>query len=687
MFTAAGHREARYLRMKRTIFAGILALMILLLALPGVVSAADLNVEGSILPSAPVAAFSASPLVGVAPLSVTFTDTSTPVGYIDTWKWECNAGSGWVQFSTAQNPTYPDFVAGAYDIRLTVSNSGGSNAVTKTHYIAVATGREPLVTVQSGTVTGDLYVESPTTYATGVTEVTKTFTLPPESVGNIQWAKLYVNTYSGSAANTYALTSTVKLGGTPLGVETMDIASETNGNSYPLNDHVNKVYSDYEAQYDVTTLISSANPVVNVKSEAISGKSFDGRIKGVTLVVAYNNPASTTQTKYWVNHGGDWSNPGSGSTIFDTTVLTSGWVSAESKIRQFSSSDATTYTFNGVSKTPGGSTPSYNGLNTWDVTSDINAGSSSTLEYIKSASFKTTLATLKVKYAAPTADFSATPLSVDKNLPVAFTDASSGSITSYVWNFGDGATSTDKNPSHTYTTTGKKTVALTVTGPTGTNTKTVTDMITVKEPAPVIDFTPTSASGPRPLTVNFAGTNTGGSVTSWAWDFGDGTGTGQTITHTYQSAGTYTVTLTATGPDYTDIETKTNIISVGDSSIAVTVTDASIPFGTMAAGDTKTGSTTVNVDVSGGTTWSVKAADNDAVTKGFMATATDVKLANAFQLSNDGTTFNPMTSDITDFLTGATGVDGSGTAYVKQLIGADAPGAYSITLTFTGGFN
>ena len=85
------------------------------------------------------------------------------------------------------------------------------------------------------------------------------------------------------------------------------------------------------------------------------------------------------------------------------------------------------------------------------------------------------------------------------------------------------------------------TCQLTVTGPLGTNTKTVTAYITVKEPAPVIDFTPASASGPRPLTVNFAGTNTGGSVTSWAWDFGDGTTwhRHQTATHTYNTAGTY----------------------------------------------------------------------------------------------------------------------------------------------------
>ncbi|WP_226990808.1 DUF3344 domain-containing protein [Methanosarcina acetivorans] len=353
--------------------------------------------------SAPVAAFTATPLVGTAPLQVAFTDQST--NSPTEWKWEYNNGSGWVEFSNETNASYSFATAVPYDIQLTVSNSGGSDDETKLHYISVGNVREPLNTVQSGTVSGDLYISSPTTWP--ATEVNQTFTLPAAAVGNIQWAKLYVNTYSGSAANTYALSSTVKLDGdgdstyeSTLGTETMDIASLTNGASFPLNDHVNKVYSDYEAQYDVTSLISAANPAINVKSEAISGKNFDGRIKGVTLVVAYNNTSSTDQTYYWVNHGGDWSSPANGNTIFDTSGLSSGWVSAESKIRYFSYSDAN-YTFNGVAKT--GSTPSnYSGLNTWDVTDNITAGQSSTLAYSKgSGSYKTTLATLKVKYETP----------------------------------------------------------------------------------------------------------------------------------------------------------------------------------------------------------------------------------------------------------------------------------------------
>jgi PKD repeat protein len=679
--------------MKRTFLAGILALMILLLALPGVVSAADLKVEGSILPPAPVADFSITATNGLAPITVSFTDTSTPVGYIDSWKWEYRiADNGaWTEFgSGAQNPTGIVFSnPGTYDIRLTVSNSVGSNTKTVTHAFSAAMEHDYLITVGSGTVSGDLFVDSVSPWTTSATQ---TFTLPGAAVGNVQWARLYVNTYGGSAAGDYGHLSTVTFDGTTIGTETCNIKSTTTGIVFPVNDHVMKVYSDYEAVYDVSSHITTATPTVTVTDTAINGLTLDGRIKGITLVVAYNDGDSDV-VRYIVNHGNDWMGPAgaTSSTAFDASSFTSGWTSATMKTVAHSGTDGS-YTLNGgsITKTTLLS-GSYIKYNQFDLTSVLNAGTSNTFGYTAvGSSFKICTAALTAKYAAPTADFSATPTSVDRGQEVTFTDASTGA-TGWEWDFDNNGVvdSTAQNPTYIYTTVGMKTVKLTVTGPTGTATETKADYITVKEPAPVIDFTPTSASGPRPLTVNFAGTNTGGLVTSWAWDFGDSTGTGQSISHTYQTAGTYTVTLTATGPDYTDTETKTNIITVGDSSIAVTVTDASIPFGTMTAGETKTGSRTVNVDVTGGTAWYVTAADNDAVTKGYMATATDVKLANPFQLSKTGTagTFQDMTTNFADFLTGSAGSDGSGTAYVQQVIGADAPGAYSITLTFTGGFN
>ena len=76
--------------------------------------------------------------------------------------------------------------------------------------------------------------------------------------------------------------------------------------------------------------------------------------------------------------------------------------------------------------------------------------------------------------ATLSAAFSASPSSGPAPLGVRFTDESSGDIDSWHWDFGDGKTSTAKNPSNVYAAPGRYTVTLTVTGPSGTDTATVT---------------------------------------------------------------------------------------------------------------------------------------------------------------------------------------------------------------------
>jgi len=156
----------------------------------------------------------------------------------------------------------------------------------------------------------------------------------------------------------------------------------------------------------------------------------------------------------------------------------------------------------------------------------------------------------------PVAGFTATPLSGAAPLSAAFTDTSTGSVTTWSWDFGDGGTSTLRNPVHTYTTAGAYTVGLTVTGPGGSDTKTLTGYVTVSPAPPVAGFTATPLSGPTPLSVTFTDTSTG-SVTAWSWDFGDGgTSTLRNPVHTYTTVGAYTVGLTVTGPAGTDTMTK-----------------------------------------------------------------------------------------------------------------------------------
>jgi PKD repeat protein len=70
------------------------------------------------------------------------------------------------------------------------------------------------------------------------------------------------------------------------------------------------------------------------------------------------------------------------------------------------------------------------------------------------------------------AGFTAQPASGTAPLQVHFTDDSEGVVGSWLWDFGDGGTSTLQNPSHTYDAAGQLTVTLTVTGPGGSDTET-----------------------------------------------------------------------------------------------------------------------------------------------------------------------------------------------------------------------
>lgn len=689
------------LHMKPLTMLGILALFLLLI-LPGAVSAADVTVSGSIAQPAPVADFTGTATNGLAPITVSFTDASTvTIGTIDTWKWEYRiADNGpWTEFgSGAENPTDIIFsIPGTYDIQLTVSNSGGSDTKTKTHVFSAAMASDRLVTVGSGTVSGDLYMNSVSPFTAIATQ---TFNLPAEAVGNVQWARLYVNTYSGSYSSDRRGTSVVTLDGTVLGTETLDVwqgfptsssdptYSVSGKYAYPVNERVMKVMSDYEAVYDVTSLITTATPSVTVTNTPIDSYTFDGRIKGITLLVAYND-GDSDQIKYIVNHGNDWMGPAgqSGSTTFDASLFGAGWADAAVRSIAHSSTDGS-YTFNaGSPVTNTLLSGSYIKWNSFDVKDLLTSGSNAFGYTAVGTSFKMCTAALTVKYTAPTAAFSGTPLSGNAPLTVAFTDESTGAPTSWAWDFdNDGTTdSTDQNPSYIYTTPGIYIVKLTVSNAIGSDDETKTNYITVNTPAPVADFTYTPSSGAAPLTVEFTSTSSG-EINSYAWDFdndGDIDSTDQNPSYTYSTAATYSVKLTVTGPGGSDEEIKSNIISVGIATIEVGVNPASIDFGTMTAGSDETGSTQVAVTTDGGGAWSVTAEANNG---GYMKASAN-QLANAFQLANGGGSFQPMTSSFANFMQGTAYEDRTDTANVKQAIAAaDAPGSYSITLTFTGGF-
>ena len=122
--------------------------------------------------------------------------------------------------------------------------------------------------------------------------------------------------------------------------------------------------------------------------------------------------------------------------------------------------------------------------------------------------------------------------------------------TSWAWDFGDNNTSTDQNPTHTYTTPGSYNVCLTVTNACGQNMQ--CQSIDVAPPcndaAPGISET---ISLLNPLDITFNPSNPAG--TNWAayeWQFpGGSTQNTQTASFTFPTAGTYEVCLKVTGQD------------------------------------------------------------------------------------------------------------------------------------------
>jgi len=163
----------------------------------------------------------------------------------------------------------------------------------------------------------------------------------------------------------------------------------------------------------------------------------------------------------------------------------------------------------------------------------------------------------------PVVQFTASPLSGTSPFTVDFDAGTSydpdGSIASYAWDFGDGASDTGVTTSHTFTATTAQTytVTLTVTddnGATASASQSIEVLVTAPSDnnPPTARFTVSPTYGNSPLTVQFNASSSrdaDGSIKLYGWDFGDGsTGSGKILSHTFTAAATsnFTVRLTVT---------------------------------------------------------------------------------------------------------------------------------------------
>ncbi len=132
------------------------------------------------------------------------------------------------------------------------------------------------------------------------------------------------------------------------------------------------------------------------------------------------------------------------------------------------------------------------------------------------------------------------------NKPTQFTSTSTGAET-YLWNFGDGNTSTDQNPFHTYTSPGPFTVTLTAFNAGACNRQDVaTFNVTVFDtPTAIAAFSPV----PPQINTPTVFTNSSLNATQYKWLFGDGdsleVNSLQSVTHQYNATGTFNAFLIA----------------------------------------------------------------------------------------------------------------------------------------------
>ncbi len=163
---------------------------------------------------------------------------------------------------------------------------------------------------------------------------------------------------------------------------------------------------------------------------------------------------------------------------------------------------------------------------------------------------------------SPRADFSSQCV----ELTCQFTDSSTdtdGSLTGWAWNFGDGGTSTEREPVHSYSEAGTYTVTLSVTDSEGSSDESSTQVAVSSSPPPPANNPPQAEFelSCQQLRCTFTdnSTDSDGSIVGRQWDFGDGaTSSERNPSHSYGTAGRYEVLLTVTDNDgATDSKTHT----------------------------------------------------------------------------------------------------------------------------------
>ncbi|MGZ8558430.1 MAG: PKD domain-containing protein [Chitinophagaceae bacterium] len=475
----------------------------------------------------PVANFKANILIGCAPLTVTFTDQST--GDPTSWGWEFSNGT----LSNLKNPVVVFSTPGTYSAKLVVRNENGIDQIEKTDYITVSAS--PTANFSANITLGCVPVS---------VKFTDLSSSASGSIVGWEWnfgdggtSTLQNPSHSYSNTGFYTVTLTVTSNS---GCK----RTTTKGRYIRV---VNGVDTDFNflppsscrPPYVVKFQNQSSGPG-NVSYSWNFGNSQTSALKNPT--VTYNAPGTYTIR---LNAQSDL---GCGGTIQKTITITPTTTDFTS-ISTICLEQPVSFQHNS-SSTPvtsfwdfgdGTTSAQINPVKTFLTPGIFN------VRLINNYSNCTDSVTKTVTVIDnPAVDFNADDSSSCKApFDVKFADLTPGA-TFWLWDFGDGNTSTQQNPVHKYTSFGNYTVKLTAgTSADCSNSNTKIDLIKIQETSVSIN----RGSGCIPFTYTpLATIQTVDAITSHLWDFGDGTGSAlqNPPPHTYNAEGDYTISLTIT---------------------------------------------------------------------------------------------------------------------------------------------
>ncbi len=479
----------------------------------------------------PTANFTASPLAGCSPLIVNFTDQST--GNATSWLWDFGNGNT----STLRNPTASYFTPGTYTVSLTASNANGNNTLTRAAYITVY--EPPIVNFMASSTTGcyPLYVQF------------LDMSIPGSGNNNVSWTWDFGNGNTSTQQNPLAIYNSAGTFTVTLRVvnDKGCVKTFTRPNYITVAPGVDAAFN--HTQPTVCRAPATINFTNNSSGPGTLSYQWnfgDGNFSTATSPShTYLAAGSYTVTLIATSSAGCVDTIQSSPIViggFTTSFNVSNNVCINIPVSFTNNSapspNSTSWTFG-----DGGTATGLNATHTYTA-----AGTYTVWMYNTYSTCIDSISQTITVNPSPVADFTAPVTSkCEPSLTVNFQDISTGGVTGWEWDFGDGNTSTQQNPAHTYTAYGSFDVTLIATSAAGCkDTIQKPAFIQIRRPQVTVPTFP--ERGCLPYTINpVPVVNSVDAITSWLWDFGDGgTSTLANPTHTYTVEGEYLVRLIIT---------------------------------------------------------------------------------------------------------------------------------------------